>query len=371
MAPKSRTSSTTIHLSLIVAIVIGNVVFADDNVPIPGNKAQLDDWYKKNVQPLAQRKDTLDPAVIAAEGATSVIKVMQDGSGKFKTINEAIKSIPKGNTKRVIIYIGPGTYKEKIKIEREKPFITLYGAPGKMPNLTYGGNALKYGTVDSATLIVESDYFVAANMIISNSSPKPNPKTQGGQALALRISGDKAAFYKVTLLGFQDTLCEDAEWHIYKDCFIQGTVDFIFGNGKALFLNTELRVMGDSGMSVITAQGRDKKTDDTGYSFVHCDITGTGTRTLLGRAWMSKAIVVFAYCNIGSGVNDTAWSNNNHPEYDKALFFGEYKNKGPGADPKGRYKHTKQLTDAQVKPFITLDYIKGSKWLLPPPTPKV
>ncbi|CAL0318145.1 unnamed protein product [Lupinus luteus] len=371
MAPKLRTSSNTFHLSLMVAIVVANVVFADDNVPIPGDKSQLDKWYNENVQPLAQRMDTLDPATIAAEGAATVIKVMQDGSGQFKTINEALKSIPKGSTKRVIVYIGPGTYNEKIRIEREKPFITLYGAPGNMPNLTYGGNALKYGTVDSATLIVESDYFVAANMIISNSSPRPDGKMVGAQAVALRVSGDKATFYKVTLLGFQNTLLDDADWHIYKDCLIQGTLDFIFGNGKTLFLNTELRVLGDSGMSVITAHGRDKNTDDTGFSFVLCDITGTGTGTLLGRAWMSKSKVVYAYCNIGSVVNDAAWSNNNHPEYDKDLYFGEYKNKGPGADPAGRYKHTKQLTDVEAKPFITLDFIQGSKWLLPPPNPKV
>ncbi|KAE9605639.1 hypothetical protein Lal_00025220 [Lupinus albus] len=371
MAPKSKTSSTTIHLSLMVVIVIANVVFADDNAPIPADKAQLDKWYNQHVQPLAQRKGTLDPAVVAAEGAVSVIKVSQDGSGKFKSINEAIKSIPKGNTKRVIVYIGAGTYNEKIRIEREKPFITLCGAPGKMPNLTYGGTALKYGTVDSATLIVESDYFVASNLVISNSSPKPDGKTEGTQALALRISGDKAAFYKVTLLGFQDTLCDDAIWHIYKDCVIQGTVDFVFGNGKALFLNTVIRELGESGMSVITAQGKDKKTDDTGFSFVLCDVTGSGTGTLLGRAWMSRSKVVFAYCNIGSIVNATAWSNNNHPEFDKDVYFGEYKNKGPGADTKGRYKFTKILSDAEAKPFITLGYIEGSKWLLPPPNPIV
>ncbi|OIW04635.1 hypothetical protein TanjilG_07770 [Lupinus angustifolius] len=370
MASKSR-RNCDICVTLMIALFAANIVLADDNIPIPGDKAQLNNWFNQVVKPLSQRKNTLDPALVAAEKAPTIIKVMQNGKGKFKTINQAIKSIPKGNTKRVIIYIGSGTYREKIKIEREKPFITLYGAPGSMPNLTYGGTALKYGTVDSATLIVESDYFVAVNMIISNSAPKPDGKTKGGQALALRVFGDKAAFYKVTLLGFQDTLCDDAHWHLYKDCLIQGTVDFVFGNGKSLFVNTELRVLGDHEMSVITAHGRDKKSDDTGYSFVLCDVTGTGTGTILGRAWMSKSRVVFAYSNIGNMVNDTAWSNNHHPEYDKDLYFGEYKNKGPGADPKGRYKYTKQLSPAEVKPFITLDYIKGANWLLPPPNPKV
>ncbi|CAL0308028.1 unnamed protein product [Lupinus luteus] len=367
MASKSR--SSIIHVSLMVALLAINVVFAYDNVPIPAGKTQLTSWFQENVKPLSQRKNTLDPTLVAAESAARVIKVMQDGSGNFKTINEAINSIPKGNTKRVIMYIGGGTYNEKVRIDREKPFITLYGAPGKMPNLTYGGTALEYGTLDSATLIVESDYFVASNIIISNSAPRPDGKRKGAQAVALRASGDKATFYKVTLLGFQDTLCDDGDWHIYKDCLIQGTVDFVFGNGKTLFLNTELRVLGDEGMSVITAHARDKDTDDTGYSFIHCDVTGTGTGTLLGRAWMSKSKVVFAYSNLGRVVNKVAWSNNFHPEYDRSLYFGEYKNVGPGADLKGRYKYTKILNDVEAKPFITLGYIQGSKWLLPPPNP--
>ncbi|KAE9595716.1 putative pectinesterase [Lupinus albus] len=185
MSSKSR-RNYVICVSLVITLFTANVVFADDNVPIPGDKNQLNNWFNQNVKPLSQRKDTLDPALIAAENAAS-------------TINAAIKNIPTGNTKRVIVYIGSGTYVEKIKMEREKPFITLYGAPGSMPNLTYGGTALKYGTVDSATLIVESDYFVAMNMIISNSAPKPDGKRKGAQTLALRAFGDKATFYKVTL----------------------------------------------------------------------------------------------------------------------------------------------------------------------------
>ena len=104
---------------------------------------------------------------MAAEDGAKVVKVMQDGKGNFRTITEAINSIPHENTKRVIVYVGGGNYNEKIKIETTKPFVTLYGAQWNMPNLTYEGTAKQYGTVDSATLMVESDYFVAANILIS------------------------------------------------------------------------------------------------------------------------------------------------------------------------------------------------------------
>ena len=165
MVSKPRTS--TINVAIIVALFTAHVVLSDDTTPIPADRTQLNSWFNTNVGPLEKRKATLDPALVTAEAGAKVIKVKQDGSGNFKTITAAINSIPTGNTKRVIVNIGGGHYNEKIKIERTKPFVTLYATPGNMPNITYGGTAQKYGTVDSATLIVESDYFVAANIILS------------------------------------------------------------------------------------------------------------------------------------------------------------------------------------------------------------
>lgn len=90
----------------------------------------------------------------------------QNGRGDFKTLTEAINSVPVGNKERVIIKLGHGEYKEKVTIDRNKPFITLYGDPNAMPVLTFDGTAAEYGTVDSATLIVMSDYFMAINIIV-------------------------------------------------------------------------------------------------------------------------------------------------------------------------------------------------------------
>ncbi|KAI4351181.1 hypothetical protein L6164_005561 [Bauhinia variegata] len=165
MAEKIRCSAI-IWASMVVILFAPPFVVSDDRIPVPPNKAQVASWFNANVKPLAQRKD-IDPPLVTAEKFKKVIKVMKDGKGHFKTITDAIKSIPAGNTKRVIIHIGGGVYNEKIKIERTKPFITFYGSPNNMPNLTFGGTAFHHGTVDSATLIVEPDYFVAANIIFS------------------------------------------------------------------------------------------------------------------------------------------------------------------------------------------------------------
>ncbi|KAI9173486.1 hypothetical protein LWI28_025801 [Acer negundo] len=359
---------TAIHLAILLAIFItGHVVVSDDTTPIPADASAVGGWFSANVGAFGTRKVTLDPELVAAEANPQVIKVRQDGTGDFKKINDAIKSIPSGNTRRVIIWIGAGEYREKITIERTIPFVTFYGSPNAMPTITQSGTALQYGTVDSATVIVQSDYFVAANIIFKNSAPRPNSSKNGGQALALRISGTKAAFYKCKMHGFQDTLCDDKGLHFFKDCYIEGTVDFIFGGGKSIYLNTQLHVLGDKDITVITAQARDRLGEDVGYSFVHCQVTGTGKRTYLGRAWMSYPRVVFAYTSMTDVILPVAWDENGRPERRQTVFFAEYECDGAGADTTGRATFSKKLSEAEVRPFLTLGYIQGSKWLLPPP----
>ncbi|XP_071723253.1 putative pectinesterase 63 [Rutidosis leptorrhynchoides] len=342
-------------------------VFSDDKTPAPAEKGKLDAWFSSNIA----KKDAVNETLAAAEKeAAKVIKVRTDGSGDFKTVMDAIKSIPSGNTKRVVVDIGSGVYKEKIKIERTQPFVTLYGSPKAMPNLTFNGDAAKYGTVDSATLIVEGDYFVAVNLNIVNSSPKPDGKRKGAQAAAIRVSGDKNAFFNCKFFGFQDTVCDDRGHHLFKDCYIEGTVDFIFGDGKSLYLNTELNVIEDreSQMTVITANARDNANEESGFSFVHCKVGGTGNGTYLGRAWMESPQVVFAFTEMTGVVNPEGWSDNRQPSRDKTIFYGEYQCSGAGSSLDGRVKYSKQLTETEVQPFISLGFIQGSSWLLPPPS---
>ncbi|KAI4367906.1 hypothetical protein MLD38_016532 [Melastoma candidum] len=353
-------------LCLLVARTLGapNV---GTNSEIPADSNGVGAWFTKNVKPYMARKGTIDPNLEFAEAGAMIIKVRKQGKGDFNTITAAVNSIPAGNNKRVIIWIGGGVYKEKVKIDRTKPFVTFYAAPNSGAKLTFAGTAKTYGTVDSATLIVESDYFMAVNLIVENSTPQPIGRAPSVQALAIRLSGDKAAMYNCRLLGFQDTVCDDRGFHFFKDCYIEGAVDFIFGSGTSLYLNTELHVIPDNGVTFITAQARESNKEDTGYSLVHCSITGITQGTYLGRAWQTSPRVIFAYTNMGNLINPLGWSDNFHPERDRSVNFGEYKCSGPGSNPAGRAKFSKQLSYAEAKPFLSLSYIVGSKWLLPPP----
>ena len=113
------------------------------------------------------RRTFLDSQLAAAEdGAVRIARVRRYGGGDFRTVTEAVKSIPSGNRRRVVVWIGMGVYREKVTVDRSKPFVTFYGerSGNDMPTITYDGRALQYGTVDSATVAVDSDYFVAVNV---------------------------------------------------------------------------------------------------------------------------------------------------------------------------------------------------------------
>ena len=162
-----KVTSIALHVALTTILLVASLVISDDSTPIaPADMSQLDNWFKSIVKPYTQRTDSLDPALVAAEKGARVIKVSKTGGGNFNTVSDAIKSIPSGNKKRVLVHIGPGVYNERIRIDWTKPFVTLYGSPANMPTLTSSGTAAKYGTDDSATVVVESNYFVAANIIL-------------------------------------------------------------------------------------------------------------------------------------------------------------------------------------------------------------
>ncbi|XP_058084590.1 putative pectinesterase 63 [Magnolia sinica] len=368
-------AGSVMHGALAATILAFLLSFAlSTDVPIPSNSADLDRWIAVNTMAFNARTteiasgiDTkLEPRLLAAENKRRVITVNQDGKGDFKTVTDAVKSIPAGNSHRTIIKIGPGVYKEKVLVDRSRPFITFYGEPDAIPTITFDGTAAKYGTIYSATVAVESHFFMAVNIIFENTAPEPAPGAQGGQAVAMRISGDKAAFYNCKFYGYQDTLCDDIGRHFFQDCFIQGTVDFIFGNGRSIYKNCELHSVG-KGAIAITAQARNSVADKSGFSFLHCKVTGTGN-VYLSRAWKQSSRVVFAYSYLDNLVNPKGWDDKGYLDRHQTVFYGEYKCMGPGSSTSQRASFGKVLNDAQAKPFISMTFIRAATWLLPHPT---
>ncbi|KAJ6375247.1 hypothetical protein OIU77_000264 [Salix suchowensis] len=119
------TIKATCMAAAAVLLLVSATASSNDTSPIPGDPSSLKPWFRANVKPYRHRKGTLDPALEAAEAKPRTIKVRQDGSGDYRTLTDAVESIPMGNTQRVIVDIAAGVYIEKIKIEKDKPFVTF------------------------------------------------------------------------------------------------------------------------------------------------------------------------------------------------------------------------------------------------------
>ncbi|XP_026662595.2 putative pectinesterase 11 [Phoenix dactylifera] len=288
-----------------------------------------------------------------------VIRVDQSGKGDFTKIQDAIDAVPSRNTDPIFIRIKPGIYREKIVVPADKPFITLSGTKAKSTIITWNEG---WNTVESPTVSVLASDFVGRYLTIQNTFGS------SGQAIALRVAGDRVAFYGCRFFSFQDTLLDDTGRHYYRNCYIEGATDFICGNGQALFEKCHLHSVSKNG-GAITAQRRDSPSENTGYSFVGCKVTGVGVgTTVLGRPWGAYSRVVFALTYMTDSVAAQGWNDWGDPNKQRTAFYGQYRCYGPGSDLSRRVGWSRQLSVREASHFITKSWINGRDWLRSPPT---
>ncbi|GFP85750.1 probable pectinesterase 8 [Phtheirospermum japonicum] len=167
---------------------------------------------------------------------TSVFCVDSNGCCNFTTVQAAIDAVGVMSLKRTIIWINNGIYFEKVIIPKTKPNITFQGQGYTSTALVWNDTAnSSHGTFYSGSVQVFAANFIAKNISFMNVAPMPGPGAVGAQAVALRIGGDQAAFWGCGFFGAQDTLHDDRGRHYFKDCYIQGSIDFIFGNAKSFY----------------------------------------------------------------------------------------------------------------------------------------
>ncbi|KAL1815558.1 hypothetical protein ACET3Z_018132 [Daucus carota] len=297
------------------------------------------------------------------------LKVHKDPKkGDFTQVQAAINSLPMFSHCRVVIRISHGIYREKVEIPATMSYITLKGVGADKTIIEWDdtadrkgthGNVL--GTYCSATFAVNAPYFVARNITFKNSAPLPASGALGKQAVALRISADTASFIGCKFIGAQDTLYDHTGRHYFRDCYIEGSVDFIFGNGLSLYEGCHLHAVTNT-FGALTAQKRDSLLQETGFSFLNCKVTGSGA-LYLGRAWGSFSTVVFAYTYMDKIITPRGWYNWGDKNREMTVFYGQFQCSGPGADHGGRVAWSRELTQQEAKPFISIDFIDGHEWL--------
>eukprot|EP00850_Spirogloea_muscicola_P007043 SM000034S12797 [mRNA] locus=s34:916252:919130:+ [translate_table: standard] len=304
--------------------------------------------------------------------------VALDGSGHYKTIHDALSAAPAGSsTRRTVIYIKGGVYTEYPVVEYNQPFLTLIGDPSGKTIITgshYAGQKTpdgSYGTENSQTFWVNATDFIAEGITFANTKHSDH-HTSDEQAVALKVSGDRAAFYDCTILGSQDTLYVEQNRQYYKNCYIAGHTDFIFGEALAFFENCTMAVTAPGGG--ITAQHRTTATERSGFSFVGGRIISDTTdgivhKSWLGRVWGVYAVVVFANVVIQEDViKKPGWGFvSGVSTTNVKAFMGEYKCTGVDYDVSERVSWSHQLTAAQAEPFLTVDYVDGKSWLVSTP----
>ncbi|KAI9153626.1 hypothetical protein LWI28_014208 [Acer negundo] len=270
---------------------------------------------------------------------TSYLCVDRNGCCNFTTVQSAVDAIGNFSQKRNIILINTGFYYEKVIV------------PIFKPNITFQGQGY------TSTAIAWNDTANSAN------------GDKGAQAVAIRISGDESAFWGCGFFGAQDTLHDDKGRHYFRDCYIQGSIDFIFGNARSLYENCQLISMANPvtpGAKVIngavTAHGRASKDDNTGFVFVNCSVGGNG-RIWLGRAWRPFSRVVFAYTTMSDIIAPEGWNDFNDPARDPNIFYGEYNCSGAGANMTMRAPYVQRLNDTLTSYFLNMSFIDAQQWL--------
>jgi pectin methylesterase-like acyl-CoA thioesterase len=310
-------------------------------------------------------------ALLAASSGHPLV-VAQDGSGEYRTVQQAVDA---AGVDGAVIHILPGTYEEKIVID--KPGIQLRGRgsnPGDVVLTWHLSSGTAGGTFKSASTTVTGDDFFAENLTFENSFSRSRPLVEGSQAVALRVTSDRAVFRRVRFLGHQDTLyattagcmsgqdtCKPSRQY-FTECYIEGNVDFIFGDAIAFFDHCEIHSLAHDTVA-ITAQSKVRAGEKSGYVFDHCRLTAEpgAKQVYLGRPWRAYASVVFLDTYMGPEVNPAGWlewMHESHPSLPTA-FYAEYRSSGPGANPEARDPHSRQLSDSEAKQFKRKLFLAG------------
>lgn len=288
--------------------------------------------------------------------------VAQDGSGNFKTVQEAFDAVPDFRKVPTTIYIKKGVYKEKLVLAGSKQMVKIIGEDVNSTILTYDDFSKKQnlfgeekGTSGSASFYIYGDGFSAENISFENSAGPV------GQAVAVLIIGDKAAFKNCRFLGFQDTLYTYGRGsrQYYLNCYIEGTVDFIFGSSTALFDRCEIYAKSPGYLTAASTPDTTK----FGYVFLNCRIKGNApaNSVYLGRPWRPYAKTVFINSELGNMIKTEGWDHWGKETNKESAFYAEYKNSGTGYQPEKRVRWSHQLTEQQTREYTLENILRGWK----------
>lgn len=353
---KDLISRASTSLAMIVAIPSAG---ADDELLRLG----LPSWISTRDRKLL---DTMPKAIEAN------VTVAQDGSGQYTTLTEAIAATPNRTSSRYIIYVKNGTYEENVEVTSSKTNVMIVG-DGMDKTIITGSLNFVDGTptFDTPTVVGRGDGFMAQDIWFQNTA---GPEKM--QAVALRVSADQAVIHRCRIDAYQDSLYTHTGRQFYRDCYITGTIDFIFGNAAVVLQNCKIipRMPLTRQRNMVTAQGRTDPNQNTGTSIQNCNITASSDlepvkesfESYLGRPWREYSRTVVMQTYIGDLIHPAGWYMWNGDFALSTLYYGEYLNRGPGAGTSARVNWTGYhviTSAADAEPFTVAELIQGHEWL--------
>ncbi|XP_073141825.1 pectinesterase [Henckelia pumila] len=313
-----------------------------------------------------------DRRLLQSSSVTADVVVAADGSGDFKTVTAAVDAAPEKSSKRYVIRIKAGVYRENVEVPKKKTNIMFLG-DGRTSTIITGSRNVVDGstTFKSATVAAVGEKFLARDITFENTA---GPSKH--QAVALRVGSDLSAFHNCDILAYQDTLYVHSNRQFFGQCLIAGTVDFIFGNAAVVIQNSTIHArLPDSGQqNMVTAQGRTDPNQNTGIVIQNCKIGATSDLqpvrekfpTFLGRPWKMYSRTVILQSEISDVIQPVGWHEWDGDFGQDTLFYGEYKNTGAGAGTSGRvkWKGFKVITSAtEAQSYTAESFIAGGGWL--------
>jgi pectinesterase len=276
--------------------------------------------------------------------------------GDFTSIQEAVNSCKSFPDVRITIFVKKGTYKEKVEINSWNTRITLLGEDKDSTIITWNDAAgrKKNGTFWTYTMKVMGNDFRMKNITVENTAG------QVGQAVALHVEADRVVIKNCKLLGNQDTLYAAGEnaRQLYDSCYIDGTTDYIFGPGTAVFRNCTLHSKKNSYITAASTPERLK----FGYVFFNCKLTFDEdvTSVYLGRPWRKYAQTVFIQCDLGNKINARGWKEWSNKDMHSTTYYAEYQCVGTSADRSGRIEWSHELSDNEATAYTIENIFSGT-----------
>ncbi|CAO2173902.1 unnamed protein product [Urochloa humidicola] len=299
----------------------------------------------------------------AAETVVRSIFVNRNGGADFKSVQDAVDSVPFGNDQWIRVHVAAGVYNEKVMIPQNKSFILMEGEGRQQTSIEWADHADGDTiTASTPTFATYSTDFMARDITFKNTYDGGGTMTP---AVAALVSGDRSSFHRCGFGGCTDTLSDMDGRHYYEGCYIEGVTDFIFGNGQSIFQSCDIWTAPTpptSSAGYITAQGRDSEADTSGFVFKDCTVGGV-TRAYLGRAWRGYARVIFYRTDMSSVVVGEGWNQWHYQGKEGRLTMVEAGCTGQGSNRTDRVPWAKELSGAEIAKFVDLSYISADGWL--------